>query len=406
MRAKVNADASGDKIKFGDSVEKTVKFDNTAAVSVEKSGSYDKASGKMNYTVKVRSTGTSTNVKVTDVITGTLLTYDKNVTATSNQKGALTIDPNATAKGNGFEYTIPSMSDGEEVTFSYSASVDYSKLSGGKFTADETKNTVTAKGDNTDEDRKEHNFNNTTAYDAGITKKGEAGQVANGKQTSNWTITINADAKTDVGGGLVTDQIKENKKVPTTYSGTGITVKKYKADGTLVSSEAIPWDQLKSHSETSWSYELPPKDGTPYKYEISYTTLSDISKTTENTNVTNHAEFGGQGTDGSTGVTGQNNFAVTKSHTTPSKDGVNWTVNVTIPNCGFNESFTITDALPFTWTDGYHADSYKEGSLQIVMNDQTIGADNYDIKYTAPVTEGHSKSSGSIQVVFKPEKLA
>lgn len=78
-----------------------MKFDNTAAVSVEKSGSYDKASGKMNYTVKVRSTGTSTNVKVTDVITGTLLTYDKNVTATSNQKGALTIDPNATAKGNG-----------------------------------------------------------------------------------------------------------------------------------------------------------------------------------------------------------------------------------------------------------------------------------------------------------------
>ena len=406
LRAKVDANASGDKIKFGDSVEKTVKFDNTAAVSVEKSGSYDKTSGKMNYTVKVKSTGTSTNVKVTDVITGTLLTYDKNVTATSNQKGALTVDPNATAKGNGFEYTIPSMSDGEEVTFSYSASVDYSKLSGGKFTADETKNTVTAKGDNTDEDRKEHNFNNTTAYDAGITKKGEAGQVANGKQTSNWTITINADAKTDVGGSLVTDQIKENKKVPTTYSGTGITVKKYKADGTLVSSEAIPWNQLKSYSNTSWSYELPPKDGTPYKYEISYTTLSDISKTTENTNVTNHAEFGGQGTDGSTGVIGQNNFDVTKSHTTPSKDGVNWTVNVTIPNCGFNESFTITDALPFTWTGGYHADSYKEGSLQIAMNGQTIGADNYDIKYTAPVTEGHSKSSGSIQVVFKPEKLA
>ena len=131
-----------------------MKFDNTAAVSVEKSGSYDKTSGKMNYTVKVKSTGTSTNVKVTDVITGTLLTYDKNVTATSNQKGALTIDSNATAKGNGFEYTIPSMSDGEEVTFSYSASVDYSKLSGGKFTADETKNTVTAKGDNTDEDQK------------------------------------------------------------------------------------------------------------------------------------------------------------------------------------------------------------------------------------------------------------
>ena len=95
-----------------------------------------------------------------------------------------------------------------------------------------------------------------------------------------------------------------------------------------------------------------------------------------------------------------------KSHTTPSKDGVNWTVNVTIPNCGFNESFTITDALPSTWTNGYHADSYKEGSLNITMGGQPIGADNYDIRYTAPVTEGDHKSSGNIQVTFKPEKLA
>ena len=399
LRAKVNADASGDKIKFGDSVEKTVKFDNTAAVSVEKDGSYDKTSGQMNYTIKVKSTGTSTNVKVTDVITGTLLTYDKNVTATSNQKGALTIDPNTTAKGNGFEYTIPSMSDGEEVTFSYSASVDYSKLSGDKFTADETKNTVTAKGDNTDEDRKEHNFNNTTAYDAGFTKSGTKGEITNGWQTSNWTITVNADAKTDVGGGLVTDKIQENKKVPTKYSGTGITVKKYTADGNLVEEKPISWDQLKSHSETTWSYELPPKDGTPYKYVISYTTTSDISKTTENTSIINHAEFGGNETGGNVGVEGQNEFGVTKTHAAPSKDGVNWTVNVTIPNCGFNESFTITDALPSTWNNGVQCrDKYKDGSLKILMQGTEIGSDCYTV---AAVT-----GSSQIQVVFKQEKLA
>ncbi len=353
LSAKINSNASGDKIKFGDKVEKDVRIDNSASVSVEKSGTYDKNSGKMNYTVKVKSTGTSKNVKVTDAITGTLLTYDKNLTATSSKTGALTIDPNASAKGNGFEYTIPSMSDGEEITFNYSASVDYSRLSGDRFTADETKNTVTAKGDNTDEVNKDHNFDHTTAYDTGITKSGTKGEITNGWQTSNWTITVNADAKADVGGGLVTDEIQENKKVPTKYSGTGITVKKYTADGNLVEEKPISWTELKSHSETTWSYELPPKDGTPYKYVISYTTTSDISKTTVDTDIKNHADFDGKGTDGSAHVTGQNNFAVTKSHTTPSKDGVNWTVNVTIPNCGFNESFTITDALPFTWENGY-----------------------------------------------------
>ena len=86
-----------------------MKFDHSASVSVEKNGTYDKEHGKMNYTVKVKATGTCTNVKVTDTISGTLLTYDKNLTARSNTTGALAIDSTATAKGNGFEYTIPSL---------------------------------------------------------------------------------------------------------------------------------------------------------------------------------------------------------------------------------------------------------------------------------------------------------
>ncbi len=62
---------------------------------------------------------------------------------------------------------------------------------------------------------------------------------------------------------------------------------------------------------------LPPKDGTPYKYVISYTTTSDISKTTENTSIINHAEFGGNETGGNVGVEGQNEFGVTKTHAAP-----------------------------------------------------------------------------------------
>ena len=79
LKAKVNSDASGNKIEFGAGVEKDVKFDHSASVSVEKNGTYDKEHGKMNYTVKVKATGTCANVKVTDTISGTLLTYDKNL---------------------------------------------------------------------------------------------------------------------------------------------------------------------------------------------------------------------------------------------------------------------------------------------------------------------------------------
>ena len=63
LRAKVNSNASGDKINFGAGVEKDVKFDHSASVSVEKNGTYDKEHGKMNYTVKVKATGTCTNVR-------------------------------------------------------------------------------------------------------------------------------------------------------------------------------------------------------------------------------------------------------------------------------------------------------------------------------------------------------
>ena len=60
---------------------------------------------------------------MTDAITGTLLTYDDNLTANPVKDGVTEI-----TNSNGFSYTIPRMIDGETIKLKYSASIDYAKL--------------------------------------------------------------------------------------------------------------------------------------------------------------------------------------------------------------------------------------------------------------------------------------
>ena len=67
---------------------------------------------------------------------------------------------------------------------------------------------------------------------------------------------------------------------------------------------------------------------------------------------------------------------------------------MTIPNCGFNESFTITDALPSTWNNGVQCrDTYKDGSLKILMQGTEIGS---DLLYSSS-GNGIFSDSGSFQ---------
>ena len=129
------------QLDFGNAIIKTVSVDDSHSVSAEKTGFFQGSDGKAHYTVTVTSNGSNEDIEVVDSITGTALTYDGNVSA-SPQTGS------ATNNGNGFTYTIPSMKDGEKIELTYTATIDFDKLTG-NGTSDETSNAVTVSAKDT-----------------------------------------------------------------------------------------------------------------------------------------------------------------------------------------------------------------------------------------------------------------
>lgn len=141
LNFKAKLDGKPDSVTFTDGTSFDFEYtDPTSDISTEKTGWVDQENGIIHYSVYITSTGRNTNVTAADTVSGTALIYQKDVTGQSSISGALSYAANNT--DNGFTYVIPSMEDGEKVTLTYTAKVDYSKLSGSSATFDETNNTV------------------------------------------------------------------------------------------------------------------------------------------------------------------------------------------------------------------------------------------------------------------------
>ena len=84
MEGKIAEKPTGNEIDFGNGQKLPVTYPDKATVSTTKTGSYNKATGEVTYTVTVSSEGTAKSVQVTDTITGSALTYVSN---------SLTVDP-------------------------------------------------------------------------------------------------------------------------------------------------------------------------------------------------------------------------------------------------------------------------------------------------------------------------
>ena len=391
---KFTSDGDGGVIYW--SGDKTTKFtyDTTSDLNVSKEGSYDKSNGKFNYTVKITSTGKNKNVVVNDIVSGTAITYNKDAKASGDDgKGSI-----ATTE-NGFTYKIDEMTDGQTITISYSADIDYSKMSGNQFTVDETKNTVNAKSDSSEKEA-EKDFNHTTAYDVNPSK---SGKLSDDRKTIDWTITVNPDAKVNYKGSTISDTLSQNKKVPMEYTGNGITIKKYDSKGNLVDTQNVAWKDLASYdSEKGWTYKI--TDDEAYKYVITYQTSVDTSKMTTSTSVKNTFDDGkDHKAEGKVDITGEGDFDVKKSYGSLSNGTMDYTVQVTIPKSGFNESFVITDTLPSGWENNtFHKDTYK-GDLSIQWNGKTLveGED-----FTVESKDGGTQSADQLIITFNKDKLS
>ena len=392
-------------------VIRSVTFDDTASVNPSKSAVYDPVTNKITYTIKAKADGLNRNVHFKDEVKGTAITLDPNSFAIFSSTGRNL--PVPTASGNGFEYTVDSMSHNEEIAITYTASVILSKLdtsnaNGGVINVDAgaTGNEVRITSDKQSDGKTAVSQVNQIQY-SNVMKSGSKGEIgSDGKQTVNWSITANENANFPMNGQSITDTIDANSQSIMKYSGTGITVARYTKEGSLAGSETISWDQLAEHSDASWKFK--PTDTTPYKYVITYTTEVDTTKLYADTTVSNKVEGGG-GSSTNGNVSGiqpgeGRSMGVAKEATEVSYSEVKWTSTITVPKQGLPKGTIFTDYLPTAngFTDALKGESvsvFGEGLSETDYSIDTSDSSKVVIRFPNGI-RGNNESEQLVKVVL------
>lgn len=354
-------DGSETHLHFSDSIEKDIEVDRTNSVSASKIASVDKENNKINYTVNVQSTGNSTGVVITDTITGQGITLDPgSIRATSNKTATVDLS-NGTINGNTFTYTIPSMSNGEIITFTYSADIDPTAIAmvGGKVeTTANNGATVHSDGDPTPDTA---NTSNTISYTPDLSKSnGTIVSTTETATTLQWTLTANNNPVVSMAGGTITDTIDAESRSIMTYSGGGITVVVKDASGNEVRPpQLVHWNELTDKSDYSWTYTVPTGDaGHAYIYEITYTTDVNTTQLTSLTTVKNKGTTDGGKEDSGEGKVGPSGevpeIQKDAEFVDLSNKEVSWVVTFTVPKDGLSKA-VVTDTYPII-------DEYNSGT--------------------------------------------
>ncbi len=377
-------------IVFSDQVTKHFEFDDTRNLTITKTGAYDAAAGSVNYTLVVTSTGVNDNVVVTDIINGTALTYNDDLTVTSDVSDPVQSTNNKV--GNGFKLDIPLAKDNEVFTIKYSASIDYSKITNTTHklsdetsdvvngTINETNNTAQVKSDQvTVPKTAQFNLKNKIKLTILDKKAIKVDDLTNGKKQIKWQIVVNGSQKKDMSGLTLEDVLSKSQEHRIFFNGTGVQVSKY--DGThKISTNNISWNDpslvtttsTTSGQKNSWKYTFPDGSG-KYKYSFVFTTEVDVTGVEGPMQMSNDAKLYFPGLtsfykkNALYSVSGSGNMTFSKEVVSYSSDEVKWKMTATnVPSAGFTGKTWIQDNLPRLWLDSaMRKDEFKPGSLVI-----------------------------------------
>ena len=379
-------DGSQSEFKFNDNVTRNAEFDTSSDVDVSKSGSYNPATGKMEYTVVVKSTGDSENVKVTDAISGDMLTLDE---------GSITIEPSSkttsspTTNSKGFELVLGNMTHNETVTIRYTASVDYSKLApGGKVVGENGTNKVRVESNgHNDEDT---NITNTIKFSDTSKTNVSSTEIEGGTKVElEWKININEGMRGSVKGAKITDEIDYSSKDIMKYAVNAdgkleLTITKKDQSGNTTTEKVLVNlnDAPYTGAPESWTWI--PQDEGIYSYEITYKTIAtkQSGSTTVKNKVDNendHSATGtgvipGTGPDG--GDPEEDKIVAGKQASDVSSDYVEWTIVINVPEEGFPEKLEVIENIPYFGNKGF-ADEFVEivGDIDGLINNETASVE-------------------------------
>ncbi|MCR8968250.1 Cna B-type domain-containing protein, partial [Streptococcus zalophi] len=336
------------EIQFNENIIKKFVVNIDSDITIEKSGTYNKDTGMVDYQLTIKSKGINKDVVITDTISGTALTFNNDVVITSNKTNPL---PHQTTQvGNGFETRIERLGHGEEVVVKYSATVNHDAIAE-KGTVEETKNTATVKSDKVP-DPKSIEFNLENKIDFSMLAKRVLKQEDKGNNIHEitWKLEINKYMRKTMGGEVIFDKITDVSSKRMGYSGQGIKITVTKPDGST-EVRNIPWSQLDTTTANgkmnSWKHIIPNSDG-KFKYEIEYTTEIDMTGAPGTLNFKNNVTVGNYNTTGSINIeNGQIATTLAKKAIEVSSKKIKWQITIKdFPSQGHDGQAFIVDDLP------------------------------------------------------------
>ncbi|MDO4466148.1 MAG: SpaA isopeptide-forming pilin-related protein [Bacillota bacterium] len=355
-------------IGSGGQALKEVTVDTSNSMSVEKQSYYNSSDNKVHYRITVVSNGSNTGVKVADTITGSALSYNNDLTVKKNGEN---VSYNGGQSGNGFDITIPSMDYNESVVIEYTASVDFTKVSGKTDEAtlkQELNNQVKVHSNELPNDIVKESKPQIDVFSIG--KYGNAVKNDDGSYTITWTVTYNENKRANVSGSKVTDTITN----PELHHYQGSVV---------VKQDDQEIDNF-TPSGNSWEYTIPNTDKAS-KYTFTYNTQVDAStmesleySTQANNKVTSDKgkeAFGSANID----VDYSSIPRLTKSLASKTDEKMIWDIEIIVPAKGLTKA-ELKDIVP-SMNSG--SESYSDTITSMRVTEGLLSGENAQVDKTS-----------------------
>lgn len=393
VRLAVQFDENVSSVFFNSDIEKEFVFEMNSDLTIDKSVSYDMDEDTASYVITVKSYGYNENVSVQDVLTGTALTLNRDVTVESSIRGTMDLDVDYVSVYKGFVVAVPRMENNEVLTIRCSASVDNNKISS-NGTVEQTGNMARVTSDQVPDGKEagadfrgQADFQRVAKY-----ATGEPVQVGENLYVQTWSVRVNEDHKLDLGGANIDDWILSNSRPFMSFNGEGLTVTVTFENGTK-QTRAIPWSDLylwqTVDNTWGWRYTTPESDGKA-SYEITCTTLINSSGALGDLTLINGAQVFGSYDEAQTtvGIIDESVFDIKKDAVGTTSKESEWKISVTVPGSGVSE-LHVTDDCPSYAFENYYMDLLIDDSMEV---DGLIEGESWRLS--------HSEESRSFTVYF------
>lgn len=408
LKFSASFDGTSTELTFSDTVKTIIKVDDSTNVIVNKSGQYNPETNKVEYTATViGKKGTSTNVVVKDALTGTALSLDTDSIEISKTPDTAAYPTQKSVSEDGFTYDIPTVNAGDVYTFTYTASVDVSEITG-SGTAEETENDIFIKSDeNPDLDTAKTDLQDKIEY-TDISKSVEIESENDNEVLIKWTIKYgDKDSAASLGGTTLTDKLewKSSRIRYDTTNHTGITVQEN--DGTPYT---VPWSDVgvTTGNEDNWSWTIPENAAGNTEYTITYYTVYDKSGMVHSEYPINNISDG-HGHSARKGISiGSDDVSVVKELTSLDFNSLTagWTIKITVPASGLKSAY-LNDYYPSKTIEGKkYYDTLQDGSVTVsgLLDGETYtiaySTDHFRIDFSSDYSE-----DGTTYYDLKPSSL-